>query len=170
MLISSPRLMRALYVITLSHWAVSAFAAAAVTKAAPDILTLPWAAIGISMLLSVWGGLIATLGKLNRIHPDEPHPRQVRSLYVELVKDLLASTGAGFIAFLTGMSQSLNIYVLCILLFGAGYAGTKVIDAAGDVVVAMLRALGGRVDDRRDRYGDRHGRDRHDDRWGGGRY
>lgn len=164
MLISSPRLMRALYTIILTHWAVSAWATVAVVNnAPPDLLTLPWAAIGISMLLSIWGGLIATLGKLNRVHPDEPHPRQVRSLYIELIKDLLASTGAGFIAFLTGTAQSVNIYVLCILLFGAGYAGTKVIDAAGDVVVAMLRAIGGRGHERRDRWD----RDRHDDRWGG---
>ena len=133
----------ALYAIVLSNYCVTAVAAVAIVSSAPpDLLTLPWAAIGISMLLSVWGGLIATLSKLNTLAPDDtPAGRQVRSIYVELIKDLLASTGAGFISFAVGMSHNVDIYGLCVLLFAAGYAGTRVIDAAGDAVIAVLRAV-----------------------------
>lgn len=98
------------------------------------LTTLPWASISISAAISVWGGLISTLQKLNSIS------EQSKSLKIEVFKDLLASIAAGFIAYAFGMWSNWNVWLLAIMLLIAGYGGSKVLDAVLNLTIKKIES------------------------------
>lgn len=79
--------------------------------------------IFISALISLWGGLIATLQKLTDI------TMNTKLLHIEIIKDLLSSMAAGFIAYSMGMWGEWNIWMLASALLIAGYGGSRILDA-----------------------------------------
>lgn len=97
-----------------------------------DLVGLPWASILISGALSLWGGLIATLQKVNEAQVS------FRSLKLELLKDLLASSAAGFCAYAFGAMSQANVWLVAIGLLVAGYGGSKLLDALLRVTIARI--------------------------------
>ena len=96
------------------------------------LTALPWASIGISAAISIWGGLISTLQKLNSL------TEQAKSLKIEVAKDMLASIASGFIAYAFGMWSNWNVWLLAIMLLVAGYGGSKVLDTILNVTIKKI--------------------------------
>jgi hypothetical protein len=89
---------------------------------AEGIESLPFKAIGYVLVLSVLGGMAATLPKI--INP----AITIRSIPLEIVKDVVCSFVAGLIIFfaMIELKQTWSFTCLLILLGGAG--GAKFID------------------------------------------
>ena len=96
-------------------WTVTAWAAAA----APDLIALPWAQIGVGAVLALWGGLTRTADRaLTAYTRGQPF-----LLLPELAKDLVMATGAGFCTYVWGSWQAWGPWQTAGALWAAGYLG-----------------------------------------------
>jgi hypothetical protein len=106
-------------------WATTALAADALGHQLTD---LPWAQIGIGALLSLWGGMTRTAEQM-LVAIREGAVFHARA---ELARDVVVSSGVGFLVFAAGALQSWNVWVLGSALWCCGYAGTKFLGAYAD--------------------------------------
>lgn len=107
----------------LMGWGV-AWASVAATY--PDLIGLPWAQVGVGVLIAAWGGATATLGRY-LASAYEQRPFLWRP---EIVRDSAVSVSVGAGAYLVGWTWQLSPPMLGLVLLLAGYGGTRVLSVA----------------------------------------
>lgn len=135
----SLQLKYAIWAYLLLTW--SAFAYAAENPFVAGIESIPPRAVAYVLGLAMIGGAAGTLAKLSR--PDTI----VRSLPLEIFKDILASLVAGLLVFfLASWADRLDFWLVAALVTMAGYGGSKVLDTAlGEGLMPWMRSLMQRV-------------------------
>jgi hypothetical protein len=108
------------FLLLLIFW--SAAAVAAQVTFAHDLRDIPPAAVGISVLLAVIGGSAWTASKLAA--PDVV----VKSVPLEVLKDLLASVVIGLVTFFAGTYFEWPSVVQAGLITLGGYGGSRVLE------------------------------------------
>lgn len=100
--------------------------------------SIPLKAIGLVLFISVVGGSASTLTKIAR--PDVV----VRSLALEISKDMVCSIAAGMLLFLFTSWWTWNFWGQATMILLAGYGGSKVLDfsLSEGFFPALARALG----------------------------
>lgn len=118
-------------------WSAFAYAAEENSFVA-GIESIPLKAIGLVLFISVVGGSASTLTKIAR--PDIV----VKSLVLEICKDLVCSVAAGMLLFLFTSWWTWNFWGQATMILMAGYGGAKVLDfsLAEGFFPALARALG----------------------------
>lgn len=101
-------------------WMTAAYAAEITFHT--EILKLPPAALWLTAVLALVGGLASTLRKLS-----DPNT-VVKSVPLEIAKDLMASLVAGLLSFFLGQSQGLSALLQAGLITLSGYSGSRAID------------------------------------------
>lgn len=87
--------------------------------------SIPHKALAYVFGLAIIGGAAGTLTKISR--PDTV----VRSLPLEIIKDIASSLVAGLLAFfLTSWSNKFDFWLMAAIITLAGYGGSKVLDFA----------------------------------------
>ena len=99
-------------------WATTAVAAGALGH---QLTELPWAQIAIGALLSLWGGMTRTAEQMLAALRNGT----VFHAKAEFARDIVVSSGIGFLVFAAGALQSWNVWILGSALWCCGYAGTK---------------------------------------------
>ena len=122
------------WLITL--WSASAWAAQATF--AGDLAAIPPAAVAVSVLLAIIGGAAFTAQKMA-----DP-ATVVKSVALEILKDILASIVAGLLTFF--MCSWLNfaavLQAACITI--AGYGGSRVLERYLNSALLRIDRLGGK--------------------------
>ncbi|MGO4302282.1 phage holin family protein [Cupriavidus sp. RAF12] len=101
-------------------WVTAAYAAEITFHT--EILKLPPAALWLTTILALVGGLASTLRKLS-----DPNV-VVKSVPLEVAKDLMASLVAGLLSFFFGQSQGISALYQAGLITLSGYGGSRAID------------------------------------------
>lgn len=115
--------------VALLGWSATTFAT---ELAPPDLVALPWASIAVATIISIWGGMAATLGRIARAEEKIYLP-------VIIAKDVLVSTIIGVIVYSLGAWREWNVWELAIVLLLAGYGGSRVLDMLLDRWVVGAR-------------------------------
>lgn len=105
-------------------WYITACAA---EKAPPNLLLLPWTSIGIGILLSLWGGLAATIGKFGVM-------AESAARWHEFGKDMVCSAVAGTGSYFVCAQYDFGIWQVALTQLVAGYSGTRFIDGLVSLV------------------------------------
>lgn len=100
----------------------SGAAAAAQVAFAHDITSIPMGAIAVAMALAFIGGLAFTTQKIAK--PDIV----VRSIPLEIFKDIINSLVAGLAAFFLGSWCSVPPFAQALLITVAGYGGSRFLE------------------------------------------
>jgi len=104
----------------------------------PDLAGLPWVQIGIGAALSLWGGLTRTAERaLEAVKAEPPQPFPI---WLELAKDVVVSSGVGFLTFAVGAWQEWGVWLLGAALWLGGYAGARLLSRVGEGWVEALAA------------------------------
>lgn len=107
----------------LMGWGV-AWASVAATY--PDLIGLPWAQVGVGVVIAAWGGATATLGRyLAAAYEQRPFLWRP-----EIVRDSAVSVSVGAGAYLVGWTWQLSPPMLGLVLLLSGYGGTRVLSVA----------------------------------------
>lgn len=101
-------------------WPPSAYAASVTFT--DDLAHIPFAAIAMCLFLSFIGGLASTLQKLAAQTP------AMRSLWLEISKDLVVSLVAGLLAFFASEWLDFQAVLEAGVITLAGYGGSRVLD------------------------------------------
>ncbi len=119
-----------------SFWVSSACAAQATF--AGDLSTIPPAAIAVSVLLAFIGGAAFTAQKMA-----DP-ATVVKSVTLEIIKDLLASIVAGLLTFFvcSWLNFAPLLQAACITI--AGYGGSRVLERYLNSALLRIDRLGGK--------------------------
>ena len=129
----------------LAHWffAVSGSISSSVVWAAvapSDLSGLPWPQILVGVALALWGGLTRTaeraLEASKSARDDPPGDFDLRG---DLVKDLIVSSGIGFLVFALGSWQEWGVWLLGSALWLAGYLGTRFLAGVGEAALAYVQ-------------------------------
>lgn len=117
------QIIKLMWALWLLCWATAAIAGGSVTFD-QDLANVAPAAIALTLVLSLLGGVANTLQKLARV--DAP---PVRSVTLEVAKDLVVGVVAGLAAFFISewMEWKWALEALAVTL--AGYGGSRVLDA-----------------------------------------
>lgn len=106
----------------------------AVAASHPDLLGLPWAQVGVGVLIAAWGGATATLGRyLAAAYEQRPFLWRP-----EVVRDSAVSVSVGAGSYLAGWSYELSAPMLGLVLLLAGYGGTRVLSVAVERLLAAM--------------------------------
>ena len=110
-----------------------------------DLAGLPWPQIGIGVLLALWGGITRTAERALEASKAGREIQPVQfDLRQELIKDLVVSSGIGFLVFLIGAWQEWGVWLLPAALWLAGYLGTRLLAGLGEAALSFLaRRAGG---------------------------
>lgn len=103
-----------------AFWTVSAWASQ--STFASDMSSIPAEAIGWTTLLSFIGGAAFTTNKISRPNII------VKSIPLEMIKDILMSLVAGLITFFLCSFGGLPYWLQAALITLSGYGGSKVLD------------------------------------------
>lgn len=119
-----------------SFWTASAWAAQ--TTFAGDLATIPPAAVAVSALLAFIGGAAFTAQKMA-----DP-ATVVKSVALEIIKDILVSIVAGLLTFFTcsWLGWPPMLQAACITL--AGYGGSRVLERYLIAGMSRIDRLGGK--------------------------
>ncbi|NDP60090.1 MAG: hypothetical protein GZ090_12130 [Oxalobacteraceae bacterium] len=122
-----------------SFWSVSAWAAQ--VTFAGDLASIPPAAIAVSVLLAIIGGAAFTASKM--ADPSSV----VKSVALEIVKDILASVVAGLLTFFicSWLNFAAVLQAACITI--AGYGGSRVLERYLNSALLRIDRLGGKSGD-----------------------
>jgi phytoene dehydrogenase-like protein len=95
--------------------------AVAATNMHPMLSEIPWVQVAVGGMLALWGGLTRTAEQLlNALRTGaEFHVK------AELVRDIIVSSGIGFLVYAAGALQAWNVWVLGAMLWCCGYLGTR---------------------------------------------
>lgn len=117
------QIIKLMWALWLLCWATAAIAGGSVTFD-QDLANVAPEAIALTLVLSLLGGVANTLQKLARV--DAP---PVRSVTLEVAKDLVVGVVAGLAAFFISewMEWKWALEALAVTL--AGYGGSRVLDA-----------------------------------------
>ena len=107
----------------------SAAVAAGLAASPTSLLELPWVQMCVGCLISLWGGLARTAGRVLSAQ-DQP-----LRLGFEVVKDFLASVLIGFIVFAFSAWQAWDVWLLAVALPLAGYGGARFLEPMSDALV-----------------------------------
>jgi len=120
----------------LSFWSVSAWAAGATF--ASDLSSIPAAAVAVAVALALVGGAAATLQKI--ANPDFV----VKSVTLEIIKDIFASVVAGLVTYSLCAWQELPLLLQpgCITI--AGYGGSRILERYLAAGMSRIDRLGGK--------------------------
>lgn len=120
----------------ISFWSVAAWAAQVSFTA--DLALIPPAAIAVSVLLSIIGGAAFSASKL--ADPETV----VKSVSLEIVKDILASIVAGLLTFFicSWLNFAAVLQAACITI--AGYGGSRVLERYLNSALLRIDRLGGK--------------------------
>ena len=109
-----------------------------------DLVGLPWPQIAIGVLLALWGGITRTAERaLEASKAARDNPPGDFDLRSELIKDLIVSSGIGFLIFAVGSWQEWGIWMLGSALWLAGYLGTRLLAGLGEAALAYLARRSG---------------------------
>lgn len=137
---------------TIAHWffalsgCVSSSAVWALAVQPGDLSALPWPQIALGVLLALWGGLTRTAERaLEASKAARDNPPGDFDLWAELGKDLIVSSGIGFLMFAIGSWQEWGIWLLGSALWLAGYLGTRLLAGLAEAALAYVarRTSGG---------------------------
>lgn len=103
---------------------------------APDLVRLPWTSIAIAGAIAMWGGMAATLGRLERAAAK-------LSIVAALLKDAFLSGTAGVIVYAVGAWREWSVWEVAVVLLLAGYGGSRTLDAGVDWLLNMIRGFRG---------------------------
>ena len=101
-------------------WSCSALAAQ--ETFARDLTSIPLGAIAVAMSLAFIGGLAFTTQKIAKPDVD------VRSVPLEILKDIVNSLVAGLAAFFLGSWCALPLFAQALLITIAGYGGSRFLE------------------------------------------
>lgn len=128
----------------LAHWffaVTGCISSGAVWSAvAPsDLSGLPWPQIAVGVALALWGGLTRTAERaLEASKAARDNPPGEFDLRHELLKDLIVSSGIGFLVFALGSWQSWGVWLLGSSLWLSGYLGTRLLAGLGEAALAYV--------------------------------
>jgi hypothetical protein len=131
----SLQLKQLFYALLLLFW--SAAALAAQVTFAHDLRDIPPAAIAISVLLAIIGGSAYTAQKIA-----DP-ATVVKSVALEIVKDLLTSIVVGLCIFFLGSYFNWQSVVQAGLITLGGYSGSRILEPAVSGFVAWVSRMSG---------------------------
>ena len=113
---------------------------------APGSLSgLPWPQIAVGVLLALWGGVTRTAERAleaNKSARSAAEAVEFQLLH-ELAKDLIVSSGIGFLVFAIGAWQEWGVWLLGSALWLAGYLGTRFLAGVGEAALAYVQRKGG---------------------------
>ena len=101
--------------VGLLGWSATVMAA----TSSPDLMTLPFAQIGVGIILALWGGLTRTGDRALSARIDD----RDFVTWAELGKDIILAAPAGFLTYLWGATHAWSEMELAGALFTAGYLG-----------------------------------------------
>lgn len=120
MVAKNVQLKRVLWAYLLFCWASVVYASE--LTFAEGIDSIPLKAIGYVLVLSIVGGMGATLPKI--VNPEIV----IRNVPLEVVKDVVCSIVAGLIIFFTAIEMGWSWSLTCLLILLGGAGGAKFID------------------------------------------
>ncbi len=132
------------HVVILITGCTAAASVWALVQVPPNLLGLPWLQIAGAGLIAFWGGIVRTSIKVvedAQHRADKPNEPTGFSLKTELIKDIFLSSGLGFSVYLVGYRMGWEIEFLAAALFISGYLGTRLIAAAGDLLLSQIAAV-----------------------------
>jgi hypothetical protein len=132
----SLQLIKMCWVWLLTFWSASACAAGATF--ASDLSAIPVAAVAVAVALALVGGAAATLQKI--ANPEFV----VKSVPLEIIKDIFASVVAGLVTYSLCAWQGIPLLLqpACITL--AGYGGSRVLERYLAAGMIRIDRLGGK--------------------------
>lgn len=108
----------------------------ATVAAYPDLIGLPWAQVGVGVLIAAWGGGTATLGRyLTATYEQRPFLWRP-----EVVRDSAVSVSVGAGAYMAGWTWQLSPPALGLILLLAGYGGTRVLSDGLERLLSAIKA------------------------------
>ena len=119
-----------------TFWAASAWAAQ--TTFVGDLTSIPPAAVAVSALLAVIGGAAFTAQKMA-----DP-ATVVKSVALEIIKDILASVVAGLLTFFISSWAGFPAVLQAACITLAGYGGSRVLERYLIAGLARIDRLGGK--------------------------
>lgn len=135
---------------TLAHWffaasgCVSSSAVWALTVPPGELSGLPWPQIALGVLLALWGGVTRTAERaLEASKAAREKPPGDFDLWSELFKDLIVSSGIGFLMFAIGSWQEWGVWLLGSALWLAGYLGTRLLAGLAEAALTHLQKRAG---------------------------
>ncbi len=120
----------------LTFWSASAWAAS--TTFASDLSSIPAAAVAVAVGLSLIGGAAATLTKI--ANPEFV----VKSVPLEISKDIFASVVAGLVTYSLCAWQELPLVLQPGIITIAGYGGSRVLERYLAAGMSRIDRLGGK--------------------------
>lgn len=120
MVAKNVQLKRVIWAYLLFCWASIVYASE--LSFAEGVESIPFRAMGYVLVLSVLGGMAATLPKI--INP----VITIRSIPLEIVKDVVCSFVAGLIIFFAAIELTWSWSFTCLLILLGGAGGAKFID------------------------------------------
>jgi hypothetical protein len=124
------------WVWLLTFWSASAWAAS--STFASDLSSIPAAAVAVAVGLSLVGGAAATLQKI--ANPDF----SVKSVPVEIIKDIFASVVAGLVTYSLCVWQGIPLLLQPACITIAGYGGSRVLERYLAAGISRIDRLGGK--------------------------
>lgn len=106
----------------------------------PDLVGLPWPQIMVGALISFWGGIARTAVRALEVAQAQRDGIKTDSFNLgqEVIKDLIVSSGIGFLVYSLAISFEFDLWKTGAALFISGYLGTRFLVGAGDVVLSYL--------------------------------
>lgn len=119
---------------------LSASAVWAAVGVPPNLTGLPWPQIGLGIVLALWGGATRTAERALEARRSPPtEPPTIFVLKEELLKDVIVSSGIGFLVFLLGASLEWGVWVLPAALWLGGYLGSRLLAGMGEAALSYLK-------------------------------
>lgn len=133
----------AFWIYLCAFWCATAYAATAETDLAKGIESIPFAAIKYTVMFSLIGGAANTLNKITKPNI------QIRSVWLEVIKDVFCGLAAGMLVFLLVSWTPMPYTLQAALITLGGAGGSRVIDRGVDDGLfgwlgVVLARLGGR--------------------------
>jgi uncharacterized membrane protein len=132
----SHQLKKLCWTYLLTFWSASAWAAGGTF--ASDLSSIPPAAVAVAVALALVGGASATLQKI--ASPEFV----VRSVPLEIIKDIFASVVAGLVTYSICAWQEFPLLLQPACITIAGYGGSRVLERYLAAGITRIDRLGGK--------------------------
>lgn len=145
MRINDPKVTRILAHLFFIVWGcLSSVSALAAASNSAELSALPWSQIGLGSLLSLWGGITSTAEKALEFAKIPQNKRGGAEFLLtrELLKDVIVSSGIGFLIFGAGVTFEWGVWTMGTALWLGGYAGTRFLIALRDAGISWVTRKG----------------------------